>query len=409
MPSLTGGDRPRSAVRSRPDRDRARGQSLVELALLLPVLLFIVLVGIDFGRGFAGWVTIQQSARVGANYLSINASQYGTNSWNQTLATMRQLVRRDAVTANCEITAITPTIPDPPKTGDPAKVTVDCDFTIATPIISAILPNPLPMSASAVFPVRTAVTGAGYSGPAIPLAAMSCAPTSGTAPLNISCTDQTPAVYDVSAWHWDFGDGTTSTERNPQHTYSSACPGPSYVCTVIFTATNITGTSGPVTQPITVEPAAGSLVASFTCNPCSGSANLFVQFTDTSIGSPTSWAWDLDGDNIVDSTLQNPNHTYTAPGTTIVTLTVTDAAAATSSVSYNITVDAGCVVPSFVGDAVSKPNVTKIQAKWNGANFNTTVLFNPLVTKTSKGTVVSQSLGVGSTQPCDSTITLTWH
>lgn len=26
----------------------------------------------------------------------------------------------------------------------------------------------------------------------------------------------------VTAWHWDFGDGTTSTEQNPQHTYKDA-------------------------------------------------------------------------------------------------------------------------------------------------------------------------------------------
>jgi PKD repeat protein len=24
----------------------------------------------------------------------------------------------------------------------------------------------------------------------------------------------------VTAWHWDFGDGSSSTERNPQHFYA---------------------------------------------------------------------------------------------------------------------------------------------------------------------------------------------
>ena len=33
--------------------------------------------------------------------------------------------------------------------------------------------------------------------------------------------------------------------------------------------------------------------------------NVF-QFTDTTTPTPTAWAWDFNGDNIVDSTLQNP-------------------------------------------------------------------------------------------------------
>lgn len=48
---------------------------------------------------------------------------------------------------------------------------------------------------------------------------------------------------------------------------------------------------------------------------------LTVNFTDLSIGA-TSWQWDVDGDNIVDYTEQNPTHTYTH-GVYDVTLTTT--------------------------------------------------------------------------------------
>jgi hypothetical protein len=64
-----------------------------------------------------------------------------------------------------------------------------------------------------------------------------------------------------------------------------------------------------------------------------------VQFTDQSFTSSakgvTEWAWDFDGDDIVDSTLQNPQFTYIASGWEqkfTVTLTVKDGVHAASKV-----------------------------------------------------------------------------
>ena len=64
--------------------------------------------------------------------------------------------------------------------------------------------------------------------------------------------------------------------------------------------------------------------ASFTATPVTGTAPLAVRFTDTSTGSPTSWAWWF-GDGTT-STLQSPVHTYAAPGTYTVSLRVGSAA-----------------------------------------------------------------------------------
>ena len=49
-----------------------RGQSLAELALVLPIVLLLVLVTVDFGRAFFGWVTLNNMARVGANYAALH-------------------------------------------------------------------------------------------------------------------------------------------------------------------------------------------------------------------------------------------------------------------------------------------------------------------------------------------------
>jgi len=65
-------------------------------------------------------------------------------------------------------------------------------------------------------------------------------------------------------------------------------------------------------------------VANFTASSTSGNVPLTVQFTDTSTGSVSSYAWDFDNDGTVDSTDQNPVHTYTSAGTYTVNLTVSN-------------------------------------------------------------------------------------
>ena len=53
-----------------------RGQSLVEFALVLPVLLLLILGAMDFARMFSTKVTLTNAAREGANYLSRHPDQY---------------------------------------------------------------------------------------------------------------------------------------------------------------------------------------------------------------------------------------------------------------------------------------------------------------------------------------------
>ena len=69
-----------------------------------------------------------------------------------------------------------------------------------------------------------------------PHADFECSPTSGSPPLNVSCSDL--SAPNVASWDWDFdGDGLSdSTEQNPTRVYSS---GGSY--TVRLTVTNASG------------------------------------------------------------------------------------------------------------------------------------------------------------------------
>ena len=47
---------------------RTRGQSLVEFALVIPILLFLTLIALDFGRVYLGYINLQNMARIAANF-----------------------------------------------------------------------------------------------------------------------------------------------------------------------------------------------------------------------------------------------------------------------------------------------------------------------------------------------------
>jgi len=84
----------------------------------------------------------------------------------------------------------------------------------------------------------------------------------------------------------------------------------------------VTGPGGSNSKSTTISVYKyGRPKAQFTALPKNGPAPLQVQFTDTSTGWITSWAWDFgDGGS---SSEQSPSHIYTAIGKYKPTLTVT--------------------------------------------------------------------------------------
>jgi PKD repeat protein len=140
---------------------------------------------------------------------------------------------------------------------------------------------------------------------------------SGTVPLTVSFTDQ--SSNNPTSWQWDFGDGGTSTQRNPTHTYNTEG-----TYTVSLTATNSYGSdTEEKTDYITVSSGGNTPIAEFTTNTTSGNAPLTVDFTDQSSNNPTTWQWDF-GDSGT-STQKNPSHTYAQQGTYSVSLIVSNA------------------------------------------------------------------------------------
>ncbi|HEX6810313.1 MAG TPA: PKD domain-containing protein [Planctomycetota bacterium] len=112
----------------------------------------------------------------------------------------------------------------------------------------------------------------------------------------------------VTAWAWDVDGvpGIDYTTQHCAHTYTTE--GPKSVTLTVTTA--MFGTqSVTMTDYVVVDAVDVGFSASIT------PGSMLVAFTDRSAGSPTSWAWDFEDDGVVDSTAQNPVHTYPA-GTT---------------------------------------------------------------------------------------------
>ena len=107
-------------------------------------------------------------------------------------------------------------------------------------------------------------------------------------------------------------------------------------------------------------------VADFTATVTAGEAPLTVQFTDTSTGSPTAWAWDF-GDNAT-SDQQNPVHTFTEAGTYSINLTVSNDHGSDTEIKTDyitVTVPSGGEVPDLVVSTLSPNNGEVFSASGN--------------------------------------------
>ena len=58
----------------------SKGQSLVELALLMPFLLVLIIGALEFGRLFYTKIVITNAAREGAYYLSLNPTDFASGT-----------------------------------------------------------------------------------------------------------------------------------------------------------------------------------------------------------------------------------------------------------------------------------------------------------------------------------------
>ncbi|MFK8006955.1 MAG: PKD domain-containing protein [Saprospiraceae bacterium] len=194
--------------------------------------------------------------------------------------------------------------------------------------------------------------------------------------------DFTNTSTNGNSYNWDFGDGNSSTDLSPSHTY-----GMDGTYEVILSVTNNCGTVTTMTTvTIVTSPTAG-----FGANVTNGCADLTVQFSDQSSTNATSWNWSFIGGNPSSSTEQNPTVTYENAGTYSVILTVTNAAGNNQVEQMNYIVVDDIPVAGFTADAnaynvdFTNTSTNATSYNWDFGDGNTSAETNPSHTYVNDG------------------------
>ena len=149
----------------------------------------------------------------------------------------------------------------------------------------------------------------------------------------------------ILAWEWDFGDGETSSRKDPTHSFEDKG-----IHRVTLTVEDDDGNTDTVTKSVVIENLPPT--AEFTASTTTAMVDDEIRFTDASTDPEDHqlrYSWDFgDGGS---SDASNPSHRYDEAGTYAVALTVTDdegeTDAATGSVRIQGAPAGGGGIPGF--------------------------------------------------------------
>jgi beta-lactam-binding protein with PASTA domain len=242
----------------------SRGQALVEFAVVLPVLLLLLVMAIDFGRVMYGWVALNNAARIAANSAGLNPTTWDGTGTTADKDAYRAEVLRDLQTINCSPTSggnwKVSDVPDPTFTsitgtanayelGDRVSVTLSCAFSFVTPLAGNILGNPLIFNSKADFAVRGGVINGVAVGTALP-SAPSCVdaivPNMIGMSVGAARTSWTSAGF-TGAFTPDSSAGKDAETVSAQSTSPTSNPGDCIVktSTVLITSSPAAGCAAP--------------------------------------------------------------------------------------------------------------------------------------------------------------------
>ena len=244
-------------------RQRTRGQSFVEFALVLPIFLLFLAATLDLGRVFYANITLNNAAREGAFQAAktpdlFDAGQpcdQATNRvvcrvQNETVGSMIAIQPDDV-----EMTCSPNTCPE--AAGATVTVRVRGEFHLITPILSFVFGGQtLQLASAATAQIEYLPNINLITPPPGPVAKFIATSPTSILPGGSVSFDSSASTGDPTGFQWDFdGDAIVdSTEANPTWIYPNVTASTSY--TVTLTVVNMTGVDVEVrTSYVTVAPA----------------------------------------------------------------------------------------------------------------------------------------------------------
>ncbi|AEW00739.1 hypothetical protein A4D02_12335 [Niastella koreensis] len=214
----------------------------------------------------------------------------------------------------------------------------------------------------------------------------------GCFPFPVTFTDKsTVSDGTISSWHWDFGDGNTSTDQHPSHTYTGTG---NYTVTLQVTSSNGCTKSFSKSQYIQI---ASGVIANFDFTPAVNSCNapLEIIFNNKSVESGTvNYVWNFgDGQTATD---RDPHHIYTSNGSYTVTLSAVNTSGCRDTMRKKNVIVLGntqtqftlpasvCAGQSFFPINTSTPDPVAVQ--WDFGDGSTSTEMSPQKSYAAGGT-----------------------
>jgi hypothetical protein len=138
---------------------------------------------------------LANASRIGASYAAAHPDAWGVPGDASQRDNYLDQILADANALNCTLPG---TIPDPvfpagTDLGDSAQVTLTCDFSLITPLVSQILGGTITIRADSIFPIRAGIAGGVVVGSTVPTPTASPTPT----PDPLATPAPTPQLCDI--------------------------------------------------------------------------------------------------------------------------------------------------------------------------------------------------------------------
>jgi PKD repeat protein len=323
----------------RVNKRNSSGQSLVEFAIVVPVLLSVLLMAVDFGRVYLGWVDLTNVARIGANFAAANPDAWDGGGDAAVQLRYRQLMARDAQGIDCTLPNPLPEptfIDSSSAVGSRVQVNLTCSFALLTPLISSLVGDGaghVNVASNAVFTIRFGSPDIGVIGGNAPSPSPSPAPTSAPTAAPTATSGPTPTP------------GASTT------------PAP--------TATTPAVVVSFYGDPTSSDSYGGGVPGSVNETQVVGIPALAITFHNTTSGTWGNCTWTWGDGQTSNSCSVTVSHTYSTRGTYSVSLVVDGASASRSNY-----VLVGCKVPSFSGVRRNDSPSLWTAAGFDGDNFH---------------------------------------